>query len=472
MKIAPSHRWFMYALAAGGGLLAYAIVLACLGRSLDSSNISRDHALVWLASAGVVIGTVYIAVLLLALRRSVTIPLTIIFSIAIIARLVVCAAPPSLESDYHRYLWDGGVVANGMNPYRYAPDEVVAGFVKDADVESLRILAEQAEPILSRINHPHLTTVYPPLAQLGFAIAHVIDPFGVAGWRCVLFLADAITALLLLRLLKILSLPSIYIAWYAWNPLLLREVYSSLHMDMLVLPIVAGALLAGVRHRHAMGAALCVIGSAVKVWPILLAPLLMRPLLSKRRHLFITIAFCIALFALLWAPLLFVSQQHNSGFLAYSSGWQNNDGFFRAGIWLTERILTLLSIEPWHSHQIMRIISACLVFSVLLWQFIAKSFTPGDLPRRCLFVVGAIFLLSPTQFPWYWLWCLPFITIIPRTPLVLYAALLPLYYLQDFTQAVYWIEHVPVWGLLAVELIRGNRPARAMQLQRCEVAHA
>ncbi len=467
------HRVQSIPLAATAtGTLAYAVFLAVLAHSLDAGRVSDATALLALAIGSVVAGTLYLAGLFYARRWSVSIRPPFILAVGIAARLIVAGAPPMLESDYQRYLWDGAVVAAGMNPYRHAPGDIVAGIVAGGDVERLQALAAEAGPILSRINHPQLTTVYPPVAQVGFAAAHLIDPFGVTGWRVILLLADTATMVLLARLLRNLSLPATQIAWFAWNPILLREGYSALHMDILLLPLLVGAVLAGVRSRATLGATLCIVGSAVKVWPIVLTPLLLRPLLGRPRALVAAIASGALLMAVLWLPVLVVPHGHNSGLLAYGQNWQNNDGFFRAGIWLTERVLKLIHVEAWHSHAIMRVVSAALLVGAVSWQLRIGSCDPRGLPSRCLVVVGAIFLLSPTQFPWYWLWCLPLLTIRPGSPLLLYSALLPLYYLQDRTQAVYWLEHAPVWGLLMLAAIRALRSQFASGRLRAEVARA
>jgi len=437
---------------AGGSLLAYAMVLSVLSYVLQAGAITREHALVWLAAAGIAAGAVYLAALFRGHRQHLHLNFHWIVAVAIFARLVVCISPPMLESDYQRYLWDGAVVTNGINPYQHAPSDVIAGTLRAPEGERLADLARRAGPVLTSINHPALTTIYPPAAQGAFAAAYAIAPFSPVGLRIVFGLADAATLMLLSRLLKTLSLPASQVIWYAWNPLLLCAVYSSLHMDILVLPLIVASLLAAVRCKEGIAAAWLVIASAVKVWPVVLVPLVVRPMLGQWRQFVLTLTACAILGAALWLPVLLVSHGESSGFIAYGKGWQNNDGYFRAGIWLTERVLTVLSIEAWHSHAIMRITSAALLGGVVLWQMRSKPTDVIELIARCLFIVGAVFMLSPTQFPWYWLWCLPLLTLRPSLPLLLYVALLPIYYVQD--QLAYplghWLQHAPVWILLFV----------------------
>ena len=96
-----------------------------------------------------------------------------------------------------------------------------------------------------------------------------------------------------------------------------------------------------------------------------------------------------------------------------------------------------------------------------------KAQNPSELCGRCLLVIAAVFLLSPTQFPWYYTWLVPFLVFRPRTPLLLLTALLPLYYLRFYFDArnevgifdygVVWLEYAPVWFLLIREWRIGRR---------------
>ena len=67
-------------------------------------------------------GAVYLVALWLvrrgaASRRAVI----LILAVAATMRIVVLGEPPSLSSDVYRYVWDGRVIAAGINPYRYIP---------------------------------------------------------------------------------------------------------------------------------------------------------------------------------------------------------------------------------------------------------------------------------------------------------------------------------------------------------------
>ena len=94
---------------------------------------------------------------------------------------------PILEDDYFRYLWDGAVTAKGINPYKYSPEQVMEG----VDVpEELVALADESGDIIHGINHPHLRTIYPPVAQAFFAISNLLGPWSLTTWKIILIVID------------------------------------------------------------------------------------------------------------------------------------------------------------------------------------------------------------------------------------------------------------------------------------------
>jgi hypothetical protein len=106
------------------------------------------------------------------------------------------------------------------------------------------------------------------------------------------------------------------------------------------------------------------------------------------------------------------------------------------------------------------------------WLARKKSNEPAELFERCLLAVAAVFLLSPTQYPWYYTWMIPFLAIRPRTSLLLLTATLPLYYLRFYFDArgkagifdygIVWLEYVPVWCMIIAEWHKKRRAAAAL----------
>ena len=108
-----------------------------------------------------------------------------------------------LEDDYFRYLWDGAVVSNGYNVYKYSPEEILKGSEStDPELNEMRKLAEESGTIITQINHPYVRTIYPPVTQLAFALAHRIQPWSLLSWRFILLFTDIIILFLIIVLLQ------------------------------------------------------------------------------------------------------------------------------------------------------------------------------------------------------------------------------------------------------------------------------
>ncbi len=387
-----------------------------------------------------------------------------IISVGLTLRIITIFSTPILEDDYFRYLWDGAVTANRMNPYDYSPQEVI----NDAKIPRLlQTLAEESGGIVQKINHPQLRTIYPPIAQGAFAIAHWIDPWSIFSWRVLLLAFDILTILLLLKILRNLKFSPIYLLIYCWNPLLVKEIYNSGHMDVIAFPFVLGALLLFMNKSYLWSVLVLSLSMGVKLWPLALMPLIIRPLLSNTKRLFAGLGLFLLIFVVLTLPYYFSGINEGSGLIAYGQSWQNNDSLFKLILWGSELTLKLLDIDKGYEQLLARIFALITLISWIIIINIKKVTDPGDIFERCLLIIAGIFLLSPTQFPWYYTWMLPFIAIKPRPSLLLFTVLLPLYYLRYyleprghlnyFNHYVVWLESLPVLILLIMEFLSNKK---------------
>jgi hypothetical protein len=165
-------------------------------------------------------------------------------------RLLFASSQPILEDDYYRYLWDGALTAHGYNPYTIRPADALAE--GNGIPIAIAELARDSHPILARVNHPELGTIYPPVAQAFFAVAYWMAPWQTAGLRVLYYLADCAVFALLLALLRQLNRSPGLVLLYWWNPLCAKELYNSLHMDILLLPWLLAGLLLLLRGRPAL----------------------------------------------------------------------------------------------------------------------------------------------------------------------------------------------------------------------------
>ena len=373
---------------------------------------------------------------------------------------------PVMEDDHYRYMWDGAVLAHGMNPYEFSPEEAAEGRAAGKTLpQKLHKLGLQSGKTLGRVNHPYLRTIYPPVAQLGFAPAHLVAPWSLTGWRLILLVCDLVTLGLLIKLLASLGLPLASSAIYWWNPLLVKELFNSAHMEGLLLPFLAGALLLAVKRRHMWAAACLALAAGVKFWPVLLLPFLLRDTLPKWRRGLAAIAVFAAVAALVLSPFVTAIPGQNSGFMAYGRRWEMNDALFMLFVWGLRPLQDSLGVSAQMGARVIVAFLLCAWVGWLWWKPIRNRM---DLCRRCLMAIAALFLLSPTQFPWYYTWMLPLLAVSPRLSLLLLTFLLPLYYLRFyfvsldnvglFDNWLVWVEYIPVWILLVWEALRRRSP--------------
>ena len=377
-----------------------------------------------------------------------------ILAVGLIMRLGAVFSTPVLEDDYYRYLWDGAVTVNGFNPYRYAPLDVQRYRTGSQNIPPrLGELAEHAEDIVEHINYPWLRTIYPPIAQAGFALAFLISPFSLMAWRLVLMGFDLAALWLITRQ----RLPGVALIIYWWNPLLVKETYNSGHLDIMLIPFLVMAAAASSRQKPLMATSCLGVAAGIKLWPIVLAPIAWRPLLKCPRRLFAAMSILATFLCISLLPFFVTGLDPSSGFMAYSRHWEMNDAVYTLFRWAMGLIADLFGADPTVAGALPRVLFAVVMLCLALWVA-GNTRSPADAGRDYLTVVAALFVLSPTQFPWYYLWLLPFLTLNSNTPLILYTALLSVYYLRPyftsrsmtslFDHGIVWLEHGPVLVLL------------------------
>mgnify|MGYP005837350011 CR=1 FL=1 len=344
-----------------------------------------------------------------------------VIAVGCVIRLIWFFAPPMIEDDFYRYLWDGAVLAHGYNPYAHSPADVLAGNAP----ETLKNLAAESGQIVSLINFPALRSIYPGTAEALFAVSHWFAPWDVNGLRALFFGAELATLYLIVRLLRKLGLSPVWSALYWCNPFPAVMLVGQAHMDALVPPFVLGAILMSWRGWYALAGALLALAAGVKLWPVLLTPLLFRPILFNVGRLIPAAAATGAVLLLVAGPLLLSSLSAQSGLTAYAAGWANNNAPYTWTLWTLKAAFG----DGAGVEKALRLTLAIAGGVVALAVALRPANTLGEVLQRALIVAAVVFYLSPAQFPWYAAWFLPLAALALNWPLLAASALLPAYYL-------------------------------------------
>lgn len=468
-------------LALIGGLLIvqalaqFAAVLTFTGGNEPALLTSALHAAALMTG-----GLLFALILPRKITASARSLLILVFVGGLAMRLLAFWGHPFLEDDFYRYLWDGALTANGFNPYEIAPRTFLQPWLDElASVAPYAPLVDAGRTTLENVNHPWLTTIYPSTAQAFFALAYTVDPFSLAGWRAVLVLTDVIAFLLLLRLLQRLNIPLAWSALYWLNPLVIGMGVHAAHMDLLLAPFLIGFALLLTGRWYRLAAAVLALAAAIKIWPVLLLPLLLRLALkiSWQRASAVLLTFT-ALTAALFFPMLMHGLGNETGLGAYSRVWQMNDSGYQIVHALAERLTAFwlpgadIGLAETRSHQLARLAVAGLtgLTALAITLRLPSAEAAGAqriLIRRIGIVILTLLLLSPTQFPWYFLWFMPFLPVLQWRGALTVVPLLSLYALRPlmleyevgrfYDTWLVWLIFLPVWALITADVFRHFR---------------
>jgi hypothetical protein len=103
-----------------------------------------------------------------------------------------------------------------------------------------------------------------------------------------------------------------------------------------------------------------------------------------------------------------------------------------------------------------RWITIGLMTITVLWLIRKPANDNRELADKILIAVAIMFLISPTQFPWYFSWLVLPLVFSPKFSLLMYVFLIPLYHLNFLGGYFIYIQHIPVILLFLYELKKGS----------------
>jgi hypothetical protein len=377
-------------------------------------------------------------------RDAASIPLSAVLIPALLFRIAALCIDPGLSDDIYRYLWEGKVGLAHLSPYLLPPASPALDPLSDA--------------IRSRVNHPEISSIYPPLAQWLFQAIDAIS-YSPLAFKIAVTLFDGVTLASIIALLRRRGLPDALVLLYAWNPLPILEFSANGHLDGIAIALLMAALAIddGARDRPLV-VSLLIAGSAlVKILSVALLPIHLAWTLRRHGLRTTLAATAVALLALSLAYLPFLSDGAAllEGTSQYGHRWSFNASLFGpARAALGEQPARALMIGAFGT-----LAGLCLLRRV-------------PLARAGWLLTGGFFLLSPTAHPWYLCWALPFLPLVRCPAWILLSGTVALAY-SVFAGAggweelpwVPWLEYTPFFLLLAWEAWRG-RQGRCGDLHR------
>ena len=378
---------------------------------------------------------------------------------ALVFRLLWLPAQPALSDDVYRFRWDGLLVAHGVSPFLFRPDELIADGARTAlpDATARAQVLPELQQLYRQLNSPHYYSVYPPVCQVIFGAAGRMFPSSGRGFvlslRVVVLAAEAGTAWLLLALLPALGWPAERALRYLLHPLVIVELTGNLHLEALAVCFILCAIWLLHRQRWARSAVVLGLGVAAKLLPLLALPLLVRRLGWRRSAAYATLVAgtLLALFAPFISGALFVniSRSLNLYFRSFE---------FNASVYY---LLRAAGYGLTTYNEIARIGPALALLAASLGLGLAwreRRPTLATLPWALLLLLTGYYALATTVHPWY---LTPLIALAPftrfRYPLVWGAAAVlsyAAYRTTAYTENLWLVglEYIVVYTVLVWEL--------------------
>lgn len=385
----------------------------------------------------------YIAAVVAGSRVSDRRSLAVILSLAVVFRLVMLPVRPTISTDVYRYVWDGRVANSGINPYRYVPGSPALRHLRNDNWHS--------------INYPGTNTPYPPVSQLVFAGTCRLFGESVTALKSVLVIFDLASVVLLLLMLRTMRIPSGAVVAYAWSPLVVAEIAGAGHQDAIAVAFLLGALYLGISGRSLLSGCSLATSILTKPYALLVLPILVR---RGGARLGLMAA---AAGALLYLPYLSAEPRFLfAGASAYGGNWRGNESLF----FLLDALCAIFTARHDHAARII-----ALAFAILLAALLALRCgpTPREQIRSAFIALAALMIVSPTLYPWYLVWTVPFLCFVRSPGWMLFTGSVALCYLLSPGGYPGWVraaEYAPVYAILAISWLPSMRRSLALLTRR------
>jgi alpha-1,6-mannosyltransferase len=377
-----------------------------------------------------------------------------IIFVAILARLILIYSPPVLENDYWRYLWDGRVLANGINPYLFKPLDPALNFL---NTEYRKL-----------IGFKQFGTIYPPFSIYIFALNHKLFPDSLISLKFILTLFDIGTGLILIRWLREIKISEKWSLLYFFNPLIMKEISNSAHLDSIAVFftfLAAFLFWKGIKSNSAKTISISwiilAIATASKLYPICIFPLFFK-IDTKRWRNFAY--FSVALI-LLYFPFLSAGISSINGTQAFAQYWIFNSSIFKVIQQATIALLSIpiissaLSIESLNfllkQDRLAKVIVGIIFTFFVFWRTY-KIKSVDTLSSEIINILGMLLILSPVVNGWYVLWILPFACLNRNVPWLAFSYLViagyAWWFSKDLSLYLKGIEYVIFFGLLFLSI--------------------
>lgn len=370
-------------------IVASIILYFFIGHDLDRANFPQ---LIFLYL------TLFIPFFFLIKRLKDDIPLLV--ALSILFRLIFLTTIPNLSQDFYRFIWDGRMILEGLNPYISLPET----FIK-AEKFPIHQAAELYQG-MGELNGSHYTN-YPPINQLNFLLAAMVSKsnilLAVVALRVQIILADIGIIYFGKKILKKLDLPIHHIFLYALNPFVIIELTGNLHFEPVMLFFLLLSLYFLIQKKWIWTSILLGVSVSVKLIPFLFVPLFYQWFSKKElakgflRWIYFG-GIVVLVNMLLFLPFFSSDLIHN--YTTSVGLWFKNFEFNASMYYILREIG--YSFRGWNEIAIIgKIVSGLSILFIGLITFYRENKSPQQLSAAMLIGISFYYFTATTIHPWY-----------------------------------------------------------------------
>lgn len=311
--------------------------------------------------------------------------------LGIALRVILIFFFPKLSDDIYRFVWDGRLILNGINPFDFLPSQIIE--------EGMNIPGLTPE-LYQQLNSPNYFSIYPPVAQAIYLLGTFLSPNSIAGsaivMKVVLVGFEVGNIWIIRKLLAVFKRPAKLVLLYALNPLVIFEVAGNLHFEGIMLFFVLLAIYWLFQNRLIGSSIAMALAISTKLLPLLFLFFLVGRLGLKRSMLYFGTMGLVLL--LLFFPML------NGVFGAHfgdSLGLYFQNFQFNSSVVNVLAYLGSFQTREYLIPVIGPLMAALTFYGIFAVAILEKAYTWKSLMRNMLYAICLYLALTATVHPWY-----------------------------------------------------------------------
>ncbi len=334
----------------------------------NSRDIEIYSALFLSASA------IYILFILLLFKTDISKSQLLVILISFfLLKIMFVNTEPVGSDDYYRYIWDGKVQANGINPFLYAPND-----------QALSELHSELLP--EKVSYPNIKTIYFPVSQWLFTLSYWISGENAVGLKIFYLLFELVILLSLYALLNKFLINKKFLLIYAALPLITFQFFIDAHIDLVGVALMIASVAFYFYNNKLLSYILLGLSLSVKPTGFLLIPFYFQNEVNIKQKIQ-SILLPTSVFIITLVPYILTATPLDT-LINYSINWTFNGMIYHSlNIFINDNLTV-------------RLLCGIFYLLFLIFSFISKT----DLMNKIYLSLFFLMIFSPVVHPWYLIW--------------------------------------------------------------------